>query len=301
VHLTAGAIAGLVSCVFLQPMDRIKTLLQQQRNIHNGFLRTGSTVIQREGILALWYGTVPTIYRNVPGNALYFATLDAIRTFLASLSPPTPASSGSASGSMPTSASGSGSPTRSSVRKPGSEDWHNLVAGGLARGIVGTALLPVTVVKARFESDMYAYRSVWWALVSIGQKEGVRGLFSGLLPTIIRDVPYAGLYVWLYEYMRRGLAKWTTLPQMSLNFISGMAAGLVATCLTHPADTIKTRMQLDPIAYRNTLQTVQMIIQEGGILRLFRGITPRAMRKACSSAITWSLYEELVSLIQKIK
>lgn len=38
-HLTGGALSGMAACVLLQPLDLIKTRLQQQRQDHLAFLR----------------------------------------------------------------------------------------------------------------------------------------------------------------------------------------------------------------------------------------------------------------------
>lgn len=39
VHLVGGAISGMSACVMLQPLDLIKTRLQQQRQDHLAFLK----------------------------------------------------------------------------------------------------------------------------------------------------------------------------------------------------------------------------------------------------------------------
>jgi hypothetical protein len=38
-HLTGGALSGMVACTALQPLDLIKTRLQQQRQDHLAFLK----------------------------------------------------------------------------------------------------------------------------------------------------------------------------------------------------------------------------------------------------------------------
>jgi solute carrier family 25, member 38 len=67
-------------------------------------------------------------------------------------------------------------------------------------------MMPVTVIKVRYESDYYAYRSLLGAARDIVRTEGVRGLFSGFGATAVRDGPYAGLYVLFYEKFKRNLA-----------------------------------------------------------------------------------------------
>lgn len=38
-HLVGGALSGMTACVMLQPLDLIKTRLQQQRQDHLAFLK----------------------------------------------------------------------------------------------------------------------------------------------------------------------------------------------------------------------------------------------------------------------
>jgi solute carrier family 25 protein 38 len=88
------------------------------------------------------------ISRNVPGVAIYFYALSAIRTELSYLSQfqtLAPLSTISTS----TSGSGSGNGSGSALVKlsvPG-----NLIAGAIARTSVGVVLNPITVLKARYE------------------------------------------------------------------------------------------------------------------------------------------------------
>jgi hypothetical protein len=121
VHLTAGALSGLSACVILQPLDLIKTRLQLLPSDSSIRCIIQST-LSNEGILGLWRGTMATILRNVPGYGLYFVSLNEIRTRLKDLV---------------------------------DRDTLNLSSGMAARIGVGYILMPVTVVKVRFEVFKY--------------------------------------------------------------------------------------------------------------------------------------------------
>lgn len=161
--------------------------------------------------------------------------------------------------------------------------------------------MPVTVLKVRYESDYYAYRSLLGAGRDIVRTEGFRGLFAGFGATAARDAPYAGLYVLIYEQLKRRLSSMTTAdnPQAgvsssSIHFMSGaMAAGL-ATAITNPFDAVKTRLQLMPAKYGNMVRAVRLMVHEDGMRSLFGGLGLRMTRKALSSALAWTVYEELI-------
>lgn len=164
--------------------------------------------------------------------------------------------------------------------------------------------MPVTVIKVRYESDYYAYRSLYGAGRDIVRTEGVRGLFSGFGATAARDAPYAGLYVLLYEQLKRRLAALSapangngeavTTSSSSINFVSGGLAAGLATTITNPFDAVKTRLQLMPGRYGNMLRAVSLMIREDGVRSLFGGLGLRIGRKALSSALAWTVYEELI-------
>ena len=178
-------------------------------------------------------------------------------------------------------------------------------------------MMPVTVLKVRYESSLYSYTSLWSAGTAILRTEGLRGFFAGFGATAIRDAPYAGLYVVFYEQSKRRLSRLrdaaaTTSPPPSLgeslqaregmrvsrsvpiNFLSGVVAAGLATAITNPFDAVKTRLQLMPGRYGNLVTACRRMVREEGVRSLFDGMGLRMGRKALSSALAWTLYEELV-------
>lgn len=171
-------------------------------------------------------------------------------------------------------------------------------------------MMPVTVLKVRYESDYYAYRSLVGAGRDIVRTEGLRGLFAGFGATAARDAPYAGLYVLFYEQLKRRLASLTTkhnndgtplasASSSSINFVSGASAAGLATAITNPFDAVKTRVQLLPAKYKNMIRATQLMIHEDGMRSLFGGLGLRMARKALSSALAWTVYEELIIRAEK--
>ena len=162
----------------------------------------------------------------------------------------------------------------------------------------------------RYESNLYSYKSLWGAASAIFKGEGIKGFFSGFGATAIRDAPYAGLYVLFYEQSKRHLEKlqkgnplaealngehsMRSSTSLSINFISGVLAAGFATAITNPFDAVKTRLQLMPGRYGNMFVAGRRMIREDGVRSLFDGLGLRMGRKAISSALAWTLYEELI-------
>lgn len=202
--------------------------------------------------------------------------------------------------------------TNSSSSLPKLSNLANLASGALARVSAGFIMNPVTVLKVRYESSYYAYTSMAGAAKDIIAKEGIRGFFAGFGATAVRDAPYAGLYVLVYEQAKTRLANVVSPANLAIggagfnqpttsvsasagiNFVSGIVAAATATALTNPFDAIKTRLQIMPAKYGNMVQAGRMMLREEGVRSLFNGLSLRIGRKALSSALAWTVYEELI-------
>ncbi|KAG0050377.1 hypothetical protein BGZ83_004842 [Gryganskiella cystojenkinii] len=302
-HLVGGAVSGLCACVFVQPLDLIKTRLQQQQQAHLAFIKangqagvtiaplestiwkTVGGIIKEGSVLSLWRGTAPTIVRNVPGAAMYFTVLNESRTLLARRKINGRERTDTQSGTS---------------ALPKLSNTENLVAGGASRAAIGFVMMPATVIKVRYESNLYNYKSMSGAFSSIFRTEGIRGLWAGFGATAMRDAPLAGLYVLFYEQCKARLADlkassaYFDVSTPTIHLVSGVAAGFLSTTLTHPFDMLKTRMQLKPAEYRNVLQGARKVLLEEGAIGFLDGILVRTVRKSIHSAISWTVYEEVV-------
>lgn len=170
-------------------------------------------------------------------------------------------------------------------------------------------MMPITVLKVRYESSLYAYTSLTSATRDIYHTTGLKGFFAGFGATAVRDAPYAGLYVLFYEQSKRRLSalntkiestdssssqKLSSSTSAGINFLSGVAAAGLGTTITNPFDAIKTRIQLMPSTYTNLIQAGKKMLREEGVRSLFDGLGIRIARKAVSSALAWTVYEELI-------
>lgn len=291
-HFVAGLGSGVLSAVLLQPADLLKTRLQQSG--HTSLLATIREISKSpNSITAFWRGTLPSALRTGFGSAIYFTSLNALRQHVAR-SNLLQTIGVVEKGKLPTSSS-----------LPKLSNLANLTTGAIARTSAGFILMPITVIKVRYESNLYAYKSIAGAGKDILKTEGLRGFFSGFGATAIRDAPYAGLYVLFYEQLKKRLSLLSQKVPVagetmkgstsaSINFGSGVLAAGLATAITNPFDAIKTRIQLRPKEYPNMLYAAKKMIRVDGVKSLFDGLALRMSRKALSSALAWTLYEELI-------
>ena len=299
-HFFAGLTTGCISASLLQPADLLKTRVQQSRS--TSLVTTFREILAGPNALKqLWRGTLPSVIRTGVGTALYFSTLNALRQNIAKSNLLTSAGIVEAARV---------NAQYSSSSLPRLSNLANLTTGAVARASVGFVMMPITVIKVRYESNLYSYKSLWGAATAIFKGEGMKGFFSGFGATAIRDAPYAGLYVLFYEQSKRHLEKlqkgnplagalngehsMRSSSSLSINFISGVLAAGFATAITNPFDAVKTRLQLMPGKYGNLFVAGGRMIREDGVRSLFDGLGLRMGRKAISSALAWTLYEELI-------
>merc|ERR1711974_327310 len=146
-----------------------------------------------------------------------------------------------------------------------------MALGMAARSLAATVMIPITVLKTRFESGQFGYTRMTTALITIYSTEGLRGLTCGLMATLARDAPYSGLYLMFYTQLKNNLVpRIDTATGGNLtggptsHFACGIAAGFLASLVTHPADVVKTKMQIQPQVYSNLTRTTKLIMVKSG-------------------------------------
>ena len=267
----AGAFSGVCSSVLLQPFDLIKTRVQQSPN--QSLWTITKQIAKNEGLTGFWTGVTPTLWRIVPGIGIFFSCYHTLTSQI------------STSGKL-TSA-------------------ESLVVGVVSRVFAGSILIPFTVVKTRWEAsgEAFKYRGhgVLSAVKNIASVEGPRGLVSGLVPTIVRDAPYAGIYLLFYNNLKQmaAVSEMTDPNKKSgMLFGCGLAAGAGATIIVQPADVVKTQLQLKQMPV-SQMAVVKEVFKERGISGFFVGLVPRIVRKSLMSALAWCFYERVTDRIRK--
>lgn len=281
----SGSLSGFTSTVVFQPFDLVKTRIQTAHFNHPNKandLHTSATtvrsgrpsmisivvdIVRNEKVIGLWKGVTPSIVRTVPGVGLYFSIMHTMKS-------------------------------KFELTQPNAS--QSFLIGASSRTIASSILLPFTVIKARYESGFFNYRGVTDAFIAIYKIEGVRGLWSGMCATVLRDTPFSGLYLMFYNhakksYYERFHSNSSHLPQPTIHFLCGIWAGAMASTVTQPPDVIKTHMQLYPKKHKKLIATVKFIYKNGGgVTGFFRGLVPRTMRRTLMAATAWTVYEQLM-------
>jgi len=184
---------------------------------------------------------------------------------------------------------------------------RSLIAGlgaGMTEAIF--AVTPSETIKTKLIDDAKRpnpqYRGLIHGTVSIVKTEGILGIYRGLFPVMMRQGANSAVRFTTYSTLKQfvqGVARpGQTLPS-TITFGIGAIAGLVTVYTTMPLDVVKTRMQsLEAKAqYRNSFHCAYRIFTEEGILRFWTGTTPRLTRLVLSGGIVFTVYENIIRLL----
>lgn len=190
-QVVCGAGAGVAVSFLACPTELIKCRLQAQNALsesgsstravkYGGPIDVAKQVIKSEGGLrGLYKGLVPTLAREVPGNAVVFGVYEGLKQYFA--------------GGTNTSELGKGS---------------LIVAGGLAGACFWLSVYPTDVVKSVIQVDDYKnpkFSGSVDAFKKIFASEGIKGLYRGFGPAMARSVPANAACFLGYEVVRSNL------------------------------------------------------------------------------------------------
>ncbi|KAL1976434.1 hypothetical protein VTN31DRAFT_2716 [Thermomyces dupontii] len=176
-RLVCGGMAGITSVTVTYPLDIVRTRLsiqsasfaelkQQNRGQRlPGMFETMVHIYKNEGgLIALYRGIIPTVAGVAPYVGLNFMVYESIRIYL------TP----------------EGDANPNAGRK--------LLAGAISGAVAQTCTYPFDVLRRRFQINTmsgmgYQYESIWDAVRVIVTEEGVRGLYKGIVPNLLKVAP----------------------------------------------------------------------------------------------------------------
>ncbi|XP_021922846.1 solute carrier family 25 member 40-like isoform X2 [Zootermopsis nevadensis] len=252
-----------------QPSSQTSQLWYHRRSHFTGTIDAFVKIARNEGSLSLWSGLSPTLVLAVPATVVYFVTYENLRLLIKD---------------------------RHNGIQP---HWGPLVAGATARVWSVTLVSPLELIRTKMQSKKVSYQEMCQALKTMLHYHGVRGLFKGLSSTLLRDVPFSGIYWLHYEKIKSILSP--GVPSFGVSFFSGAVAGSIAAVATTPFDVVKTHQQIElgekeiysepPGRSSSMLKTLQNIYSRNGISGLFTGLAPRLVKVAPACAIMISTFE----------
>jgi len=120
-----------------------------------------------------------------------------------------------------------------------------MLSGVTARIFAVTFVSPIELVRTKMQSKRLSYAQMMNFVRNVIALQGITGLWRGLPPTILRDVPFSGIYWPIYEYLKICISGSSEQPSFGLSFVAGSLSGSIAALVTCPFDVVKTHEQIE--------------------------------------------------------
>ncbi|KAM0747866.1 mitochondrial carrier [Meredithblackwellia eburnea MCA 4105] len=183
------------------------------------------------------------------------------------------------------------------------------VAGATAGAVEGAVSYPFEFLKTQAQlssttTSGTAQRmpNVILLARSTVQAHGVSGLYTGVGAVVAGAVAKAGVRFAAYERFKTLLADPEGKVSGTRSLAAGLGAGMLEAMLViTPSETIKTKLiddQRRPTPrYHGLVHGTSTIIQEEGILGIYRGLFPTMVRQGLISGVRFWSYSGLKALV----
>ncbi|MCJ1376372.1 hypothetical protein MMC20_007614 [Loxospora ochrophaea] len=273
--LFAGALAGATEISITYPAEFAKTRSQLNRRLPHG----QKLPWPRFG--AAWYAGYTTLLVGSTIKAgIQFTAFDTFRSMLAD-------ADGKVSGP------------------------RNLAAGfgaGIMESVL--AVTPSESIKTKLIDDRKSgkprMRGFLHGVSVIARERGIRGIFTGLVPTTARQSVNAAVKFGSYNKFKE-IAQSYMAPGQELGiartFGVGVLTGICSVYTSQPLDVIKTRMQsIDAKStYGSSFNCVKQILRDEGVRVFWSGALPRLARLSLTSGIMFTIYENTTKFLKKVE
>lgn len=150
------------------------------------------------------------------------------------------------------------------------------------RGGLDTGPLGVAAARGRFLQS----------LAAIHREEGLRGYWKGNLPQVLKVVPHSAAQLYSYEVFKDFFSDEEGRLTVWRRLAAGAAAGMTATLVTFPLDTLRLRMAVDPKC-RTMGGAVLTLLREGSGAAFYRGLGASLAGIAPYMALELATYDTL--------
>lgn len=170
-----------------------------------------------------------------------------------------------------------------------------LAASASAEFLIADIMLaPFEATKVRMQTTPGYTSSMLKAMGRMKAQEGIGTFYKGLPPLWGRQVPYTMMkfasfekvVVLLYEnFVPKKRTECTKAEQLVVTFAAGYIAGVFCAIVSHPADTIVSKLNKDPTS------SIGSIVSSLGFAGIWRGLIARIIMIGTLTALQWFVYD----------
>ncbi|TKA82335.1 hypothetical protein B0A49_00076 [Cryomyces minteri] len=186
------------------------------------------------------------------------------------------------------------------------------IFSGATSGILGAAAgSPFFLVKTRLQSyspflpvgTQHHYRNALDGMKRIYNAEGVRGLYRGVGPAMVRTGFGSSVQLPTYFFAKRRLVRHLDMQEgPALHLLSSAASGVVVCCVMHPPDTVMNRMYNQTgNLYNGAFDCLFRTVRTEGVLAVYKGFFAHLARILPHTILTLSLAEQTNKWMRRVE
>jgi solute carrier family 25 (mitochondrial thiamine pyrophosphate transporter), member 19 len=290
----AGGISGFMTRALTQPLDCIKVRHQLQLEPikkhagakYTSTLQTLLLMFREEGIKGLWKGHVPGQILSITYGTGQFLAYDQFNR-----------------------------QSRHIKFFEEHSDIRHIVGGGVAGAFGMSIATPFDVVRTRFIAQDHGqgYKSLLEAFTSIIKKEGLKGLFRGLVPGVTAIAPNAAIQFGTYNFILERYSAYMKQdhPSRHVILLAGTFSGIIAKSCIYPLDLTKKRLQIQQFQGSRTtfgsnivttgmFDCLRQTFAKEKLGGLYKGWAPAVIKSGSMSGLYFFFFEEITTELNKL-
>ncbi|KAJ4911506.1 hypothetical protein Rs2_06127 [Raphanus sativus] len=219
---------------------------------------------REEGVKGYWKGNLPQVIRIIPYRAIQLFAYETYKKLFSG--------------------------------KDGQLSGLGMLGAGACAGMTSTLITyPLDVLRLRLAVEP-GYRTMSQVALNILREEGLASFYNGLGPSLLSIAPYIAINFCVFDLVKKSLPeKYQKKTQSSLITAAVVAAISTGTC--YPLDTIRRQMQLKGTLYKSVFDAFSGIVERGGVIGLYRGFVPNALKSIPNSSIKLTTFDIVKKLI----
>lgn len=144
------------------------------------------------------------------------------------------------------------------------------------------------------------------AFAKLKAEEGTAGFYKGIVPLWSRQVPYTIVkfvaFEWFVQFFydnvfTLGKENYSKPTQLGVTFASGYLAGIFCAIVSHPADTMVSKLYSQGKGEGSTGAKVAAIYKEIGFRGLWAGLVTRIVMIGTLTGLQWWIYDSFKTAV----
>ncbi|TRZ22463.1 hypothetical protein HGM15179_004670 [Zosterops borbonicus] len=180
-------------------------------------------------------------------------------------------------------------------------NWKPFIYGGLASITAECGTFPIDLTKTRLQVQGQVndakykeirYRGMMHALVRICREEGLKALYSGIAPAMLRQASYGTIKIGTYQSLKRMFVEHPEDETLMMNVLCGVLSGVISSSIANPTDVLKIRMQAQGRMIQGGMMgNFIQIYRTEGAKGLWKGVSLTAQRAAIVVGVELPVYD----------